>query len=305
MNDGVYPDLSFEDYLECRDRLSRSGAIKLLPPNTPADYMWGISHPSTERDPMRFGTAIHTAILEPDEFDARHTCFSMKPNRQLVDVDKARAKGSLTKAETLAEEESAAKLGKSILPREQWDMALLYRDLVHSDEAAHRLLAGGKPEVSILATDPVTGVAYRTRMDWGLAPTGLIVDVKSTASLTDRFRTKHMADLGYDLQATMIRDACRANDVEWAGHVIIWCRTDEKKRPAVLVELLTPGWLRRGELLQRRAFRTLAQCTASGEWPGDPMLIGETPEPRWLDRWLEDQESIEESEEDFPDDDDE
>lgn len=300
MKDGVYTDLSFDDYLGMDDRVSRSGLMGIIPPWTPADYWWAHTHPTEEKDPMRFGTVIHTSILEPHAFTDRHTCFSLKPNRVLVDVDKARAKGCLTKTETKAEEVAALADGKTIVDKVKYDMACTYGAMVRGHPACARLLAEGKPEVTVLYTDKDTGVEAKTRQDWGLSPNGLVVDVKSTASLSERFLSKHIAELGYGMQAVMIRDACRANGIPWTGHVIIWCRTDEKHRPLVEAQRLTPLWFRHGEVQLRQAFSLLAECRETGLWPGPATLIGETYEPLWLERWIETQETIEQSDQDYP-----
>ena len=277
---------------------------------------------------MKFGTTTHTAILEPHEFDARHTHFPLPVNRKLtsiknvkglapllekeaagelteanarkLDEEREKREGVLCKDEAEAFEEREKAAGRTVLDVEDHERALYYGELVRSDPACQMLLSDGQPEVSIFYADEETGVLAKTRQDWGLTSHGLVVDVKTTASLSERFLTQHIADLGYDVQAVTIRDSCRAHGIPWTGHVIIWCRTDKNLRPRVEVQRLTPLWFQRGEVLARQAFHLLAECQASGEWPGEPCQIRDTHEPRWLERWIEDRTATIESDEDFP-----
>lgn len=200
--DGIYLDLSFEDYL-AEPRVSSSSLTKLM--ESPSAF-WADSwmnpdrEESEETSAMTLGRAYHCARLEPEKFE-RLFC------RQLVPEDFEGAElltngtqiGSklgdlgLTKkgsGESVADQ--AARLA-DVLPKgspikiwpielakwerdelrdrtpiqpKAWDEIRRDAERVRMNPEIASLLEGGLAEVSILFTDPETGVKCKIRPDY-------------------------------------------------------------------------------------------------------------------------------------------
>lgn len=281
MNDGVYEDLDFDAYLGLPHE-SRSG-FKPLIQATPADYQFAKQHPFQGSAATRLGSAAHAAVLEPHTL-ADFAEYPAVVDRRLKDPAKAAAAGKMTGEQAEAFEQEHA--GKTILPPGELTRAIQLGELVRAQPSVAALLSDGKPEVSMLVTDPETQVQYKCRPDWAMASNGIVVDLKTTISLAHSSLEKSILNHCYEVQASMIKAAHEHLGIPWSAHVLIWVRTDPKARPDVRVEYLDPWWIERGTLLFRRALRKLAECKQTGEWPGEPLTIEERSAPRWGEQWL-------------------
>jgi hypothetical protein len=162
--------------------------------------------PSTE---MIFGTALHAAVLEPAQFDARYACkldVTDFPGA-LVTMDDLRAwlkskdvvpKGT-RKSELIAlvqhvsadyevdeqpiiwdermEIHSAEHKCKTLFSKEDWCRIGGATQALREEPEIQRILADGCAEVPLFSTDPDTGVPLKCRLDW-MAPT-CTLDVKT------------------------------------------------------------------------------------------------------------------------------
>ena len=110
---------------------------------SPHHYWWqyksGESPGRTESAPMRQGTIIHTAILEPDRFEVDYVVSEFKDKR------------------TKAYKElvlSAAENEQDVLTLTEYDMAMRCRDSVFKNPHAAAAFADGIPELSAFINDP-------------------------------------------------------------------------------------------------------------------------------------------------------
>ena len=78
LTEGWRPDLPIEEYLAI-PAMSSSGLQQFR--RSPAHYHWSRANPVAETDAMRFGTAVHTAILEPGLFDATYVTMGHRLRR--------------------------------------------------------------------------------------------------------------------------------------------------------------------------------------------------------------------------------
>jgi hypothetical protein len=152
---------------------------------------------------MEFGTALHCAVLEPDQFDQRFAREFVPPDNVLDTINEIRAfaeasgfkpKGTrkdeviqqvlsifpdapilqVLDARYLAKHE-----GKTIIKLEIWErVAGAARALVEEPEV-RKALSAGSPEVAMTAKDPETGVTLKARIDW--VRDDLTMDLKTFA----------------------------------------------------------------------------------------------------------------------------
>jgi hypothetical protein len=247
--------------------LSSSGAKLLLPPSCPAKYRWARDNPQPSNDVFDLGTATHTLVLgagkplHPVQADTWNT----KAARE--ERDQARAAGSvplLAKDMARAEAMAAA---------------------VRSDRWAHRLLSGGRPEVSAFWTDQTTGVRCRARFDHLPAPrTGrrvLIGDLKTAASAEPTEFAKAVARYGYDVQNAWYEEAALASDLAPSGVGFVFVVV-ENTPPHVVQTYQLDGWtVSRAADRCAEARRVFADCATAGVWPGYDEPLTTLTMPRW------------------------
>jgi hypothetical protein len=184
--------------------------------------MWYL-HLNPERPPdeptpaMQFGSALHCAVLEPGEFDKRYACELIAPEECLVTIDDLRtwirSKGGTPKGtrkdeliaqcygfpgeppvilETLKVMHAQANDGKVIFKADDWQRLQGAVGSVKAEPRVQQLLADGRPEVSMFATDPETDVLLKARMDW-VAPK-CTVDLKTFTQQRGKSIDKCVAD---------------------------------------------------------------------------------------------------------------
>ena len=219
-----------------------------------------------QTDAMRRGTALHTAVLEPELWDST---IAVPPHS----FDR-RTKVGRERAEVF-EAESA---GKLVLTPDDADDVRRMADAVRKHPAARFLLElPGRREASYTWVDPTTGLACKTRPDWHSDSDFAVVDLKSTKDASRVEFARSIANLDYHVQAAWNRRAL--------GKERFLTIAVENTRPwAVAVYPASAAMLAAGERRIDRAMEQLAQCWRTGVWPGYGDLISEEIElPRWVD----------------------
>ncbi len=155
-------------------------------------------------------------------------------------------------------------------------------DAVLMHPKARRLLElPGDSEVSMFATDPLTGVRLRGRAD--RIAGAQILDVKSMVDITTRSLLRVVNDYGYDLQAEAYRFLYELVKGEVAEPVVLIC-TEKEPPYDVRVVRLGDDWIDGGWRKLRRAIEIYAACVEAGSWPGIDDVDGEIEElaaPSW------------------------
>lgn len=174
--------------------------------------------PREETAEMRFGTALHCAVLEPGEFDKRYcraldasdiegclvTCDDI---RQWL-RDQGRHPKGTKKADLIAQalewnpdvpildvltaKDEIANEGKVRLSKDEWERVRGCADALRNEPAIQGLLAEGRSEITLTATDPDTGVPLKCRLDW-LGPKA-ILDLKTFSQQRGKSINKCVTD---------------------------------------------------------------------------------------------------------------
>jgi len=237
--------------------LSSTGAKRIL--HAPAAFKWEQENPSYERK-FNVGTAVHSIVLGvgdgaieyPEEFITKSGAIS-------------------SKAEVKEWEKAQRENGLVPLKRAQIHAVRETANAVLAHPVAGKVLAAGKPEQSIYATDSDTGVTMRGRIDWLRG--NAVIDLKTTGQSAHPWRfAKTCADFGYDLQAAWYLKILAAlgypTDIPYL-HVVV------EIEPPYLVsvvqlddESLAAGWAQ-----AERALEIYARCVETDDWPGYPEEI--------------------------------
>jgi hypothetical protein len=196
---------------------------------------------------MNVGTAGHCMILEPDQF----------PPRYVVWTGGRRAGKEWDAFE-------AANLDKTIIKSDEYDLCKAMRDAVMEHPSAGPIFAQGEAEKVLQWRDPETGLDLKCRIDW-LA--GSIVDLKTSKSANPRQFGATAARYKYHAQMAFYRWAveCATGLADWPVHIVVV----ESARPFdVVVYALDLVTLEAGMETCRGWLRRIAECKASGKWPG-------------------------------------
>jgi hypothetical protein len=257
-------DLSNADY-HAHPAVSKSHLDKVA--RSPAHY-WA-SYLDPERVPqeptqaMILGTALHTAVLEPELWDQQ---FAVPP--QAFD---RRTKAGKELAQAF-EQEAA---GKLVLSPDDADRIRRMADAVHQHPASRFLLdLPGLREASYFWTDEETGVECKCRPDWHSTDRRLVVDVKTTEDASPKGFQKSVASWRYHVQAAWYQRPLGAEQF------LFICV--EKTSPfCVAVYAVTPAMFAAGARAADRDLALLAECRKTGQWPGYSNQIQPIDLPTW------------------------
>lgn len=253
-----------------------------------------------------FGTGSHTALLEPERFEAEYARIPTKDDfgaELLVTVSDmnswAKERGikglsGKTKAEVIKiirstgeqvriydEERLFAELnakGRILLEGDDYDAIMQMRAVIHANSYYSSLLSGAYSEVSILGQ--LLGEPSKVRFDC-LTRGGDIIDYKTAVSAKPDEFFRHAARLGYFMKMAMQHDMF----VEAYGHAprSVNLLVQEKKSPFIPALIrLTDEQLRIGRIQLRSAMEIYKACKKANSWPGysmgNPVIEMETPE---------------------------
>lgn len=259
--DGIVPGESFEAYLASSWRPDGAPADADPQQRVSKSALWTAhtrspAHARVEKEEsnaMKLGTAIHCAILEPDELTVR---FKRGPEDR---------RGNKWKDFV----EACEKAGASALTEADYDAALIIRDRMQKEPLIRRIAGvGTQREISCYYTDPETGLKCRARPDAYVADMHTIVDVKSTTDARPDPFGRVFGSLGYHVQA--------------AKYARGWqLATDAGEEPAFLFVALERAdpfefiiyepdadTFQEGRVVLRKALDQWARCVETGEWPG-------------------------------------
>lgn len=250
---GIYAGLSNSAY-HAGPGVSKSQLDKLAktPFHFHSHYL-SLKRVSTYETPaMRFGTAVHTAILEPELFAG----WVVMP-----DIDGRTKEGKAAKA--LAQEEAAVR-GVEVISADDYAKVTAIADSFSRHTHLSSFLDTGHAELSVYWNDADTGILCRCRPDW-LAP-GCVVDLKTTEDASPRAFQRSAYSWRYFVQAAFYLDGLAANDVDARGFVFA---AIEKSEPyACAGYAASEAMIAAGREEYRHLLRTLRQCQDEDRWPG-------------------------------------
>lgn len=276
MNLGMIHGESFDDY-------KRSGAVgsHALADFAVSPLLYQRKHLSgeaeaDERTPaFAFGTLFHAALLEGDIAVASR--FVERP----VELDRRTKEGRAQWAELEAS-------GKQIVSADDLALVETMRASVRGKTTAATLLSRGAPEV-VFRTPWSGGLTLQCRCDWFDAerddyqrPT--ILDVKTVESIADFDR--QFRSYAYYRQAGFYQLVV-AETLQLPGayprFIFLVCEKGEPHDCALFEPCETTLDYARRECLA--LLKRMAECVATGDWPGQPDTVQSISLPDWqLDR---------------------
>ena len=226
---------------------------------SPAHYLHSLTtgiddEEQEEAEALVIGTAFHCLVLEPDVFARSYV--------QLPDFGNMQS----SKNRALRDNWKAERPGITALKPEFWTMIHGMRESVMRHRRIRRILETGRPELTIAAIDPHTGLPRKIRLDYASELEGVGLDLKSARDgRFDRWKVE-AGRRRYEVQ-----DAYYSDTSQLAGlDLPIMSFGVVEKEPPYVCGLYTLGSTSRlsGELKYRAELDAIAACCDSGEFPG-------------------------------------
>lgn len=203
---------------------------------------------------LLLGSAIHSAILEPSDFEDR---YAVAP-----ECDRRTKLGKEVYAAFLALND-----GKEVLSASDYRTCIRIRDAVHAHPVASGLLTGGVAEQSIFASDPETGELIKCRVDYLLnGLSGMIIDVKSTPDASPRAFGHSAAAFRYDIQPPWYFDVLQAA-FGIQPTQFVWLAFEKLPPYAVGVYFARPADIQMSRITARRDFHRILHYKRLNQWP--------------------------------------
>lgn len=312
-NDGIHTAIDFGEYRRW-GALSQSSLKHFA--RSPGYYLWRLSNPLTPTQAMVMGSAIDSALFDPEEYarnfvrvpqsmaDLPADAFAEAPEgykgtRKIDKEFRARAEAdgrvvvkpsdfsggslSMLTAAGKAWRAMVERQGLRVLGRDERDAVRNTVLAVQDYAPAAQYLSGGEAQVSLLWTDEETGVRLKGRPDY-LAPTPIhnavaLVDLKTTDDAgADAFERKAHG-LRYHWQAAMYRDGLEALGREIAECVLVVAEREPPHR--VEVYRFDESTLELGHDEYRAYLRTFALCSSADRWPLSTGEVQPLSAPAW------------------------
>lgn len=303
-------ELSNQDYHADTEHINGSGLWNILD-RCPASWRYK-DEEDEQSKALIFGTGSHTALLEPERFEAQYARMPVvddfpkdkdgKPTVLVTAADMnswAKERGikglsGKSKAEVIKiiqatgepvkiydvirEEAEKAAAGKQMLEGGDYDAIQQMRAVIHANSYYSSLLAGAYAEVSILGE--LYGEKAKVRFDC-LTKGGDIIDYKTAVSAKPEDFFRHAARLGYFMKMAMQHDMFCAAYPHPPRSVNLLVQ--EKKAPFIPALIrLTEEQLHIGRIQLHGAMEIYKACKKANSWPGysmgNPVIEMETPE---------------------------
>jgi hypothetical protein len=219
---------------------------------------------------MAIGSAVHTHVLELDQWDARYVTAPEGINRRT----------NAGKAEWQAFETAAT--GRTVLSRTDAELVMRMGHSVFRHPAAAMLLAmPGKAETTHMWIDEATGLQCKCRPDWLTDDGSLIVDLKTTEDASPSGFRKSIANFRYFVQASWYLDGVERSTGKRPEQFIFLCV--EKRAPyACAVYAADVEMIEAGAAAAARDLEVLATCRQANAWPGYSDQIEPISLPPWM-----------------------
>ena len=206
------------------------------------------------------GIAVHLALLEPDDLQARTTVVR--------GITKTGAP-SAGYASDAAKEQRDAAYAAGITPLLPEEMATVHAiaQAIEAHPIAREAFRGGESEVTFTWTDEITGVPCKCRVDYLPADGSYLADLKSAASANPREWIKSAARLGYFARAAWYIDGIGQAMGKAPGDYFFI--NVEKELPyLVSVCAFDIKAIEFGRMINRRALQLFEQCMRTQDWHG-------------------------------------
>ncbi len=256
--------------------VSKSHFDSISPMNKGCPLKYWYKHVREDREPsaptpnMIAGTAMHTLVLEPDDFDV---LYVKEPK-----IDR-RTKAGKEEAAAFEQEHQ----GKILLTTDQIEKVKGMAGAINRHATAAPLLRAGEAEASYYAIDEGTGLLIKSRPDFVTDDGNIMVDLKSTVDASPEGFARSIVNFRYFMQPAWYGDVMRAAGYTAPKH-FVFIAVEKEPPYAVGVYYATPEIFDIGREQSRYDLDLIAQCHKAGEWPDYAVKAKPIELPAWFAR---------------------
>jgi hypothetical protein len=215
------------------------------------EYCTDKAEDKEQSKPFYLGSAVHTLVLEPENFDFEYAV------KQKVDGRTKEGKFYNEKFALLSE-------GKIVIDTEVYEQALSMAVAVRNNAMAESLLMDNQFEKSIYFTHELTGLQCKVRPDAWLG--SIVSDLKTTSDASFRAFQSSAYKYGYFLQAGMIKVALKSIGIDLERFL---CIAVENSKPYVTgIYDIDPDAIAFGVSHFDELMVKLANCYDTQSFPG-------------------------------------
>lgn len=264
---GVYPGISMAVYHKW-PAASNSRLSKIR--QSPAHLKAYMDDP-TDTATFAFGRAVHSAVLEPDDFARQYViadrCSAIKKDKERCSNTGTCYIGGEWFCGVHGKGLGPNMTSATVLSATDYNTILKMRDAVYAHPKARKLLTGkGMAELSALWNDSANGLLCKARFDRFAPDFGAIVDIKTTDNASKEAFRRSIHNYGYHRQAALYLAGAKATGLQAEHFVNI---AVEKTRPyAVATYRVDEGTLEAGIQTLRPLLDRYKQCIETDTWPG-------------------------------------
>lgn len=230
---------------------------------------------NTSTPAQEWGTAIHTAILEPDTLSTRYKLEPQQPADNEAKVWRSTKLFKEAKAELLSSPGLEGLLSQSELD----GLKQIQKRVSDNPIGAHLQAVKGIAEASIFAWDDEFELWRKCRPDWFSEAAAMIVDVKSANDHRAKPFTRACVNFGYHMSAAYYLDTA-----ELAGLVVDhypFLVVNSAAPHEVATYTLDEDSIAQGRFEYRKALAEWRDCQNAGHWPGGSGEIQELRLPEY------------------------
>lgn len=254
--DGIYFDISHADYH--RMPAVNASLLKTVRQASPLHARYEQLNPKESTPAMEFGTAVHTAVLEPDKFAAEMACAPEGLDRRRK-ADKA-----IWEAFVI---ESAGK--QIVSATDMQRIEAIVASVKENDRVMQFIDAEGANEATLIWTDSSTGLRCKAKFDrictwqkWNCVLDLKTINGYATEEKIQRAIGEYMYDLG---AAWYLRGAEALAPMD---RRFFWIFVESGPPFQARVVEPTAPMLEEGRLKAEKALRQWAECVKSGHFTG-------------------------------------
>ncbi len=267
----VLPGISRSDYFKI-DAVNISLLVE--GERSMAHLKWAKDNKRESTDAMDKGTALHLAVLEPNEFEKRVIVF---PHPNCEAKVKNGAKWDKFEADNK---------GKLIINPKAFDDVISMRDALRKHPRVKEILeAKGTGEMGVVWFDEESGLWCKGLVDRfcqlnlsGAFET-VVPDLKSCQDARPTEFARTVWNFNYHTKAAFYMDGL--NTVQPRQRRFLWIAIESEPPHGIMIYDPSETMLIAGRAKYRRLLKAYAECLKSGEWPGYPLGEETIELPKW------------------------
>lgn len=254
---------SNEVYHGNKDYISASGLKKIK--KSPLHFM---TEEKKDTEALTFGSAYHTYILEPENFDNEYFIFDETFILEVLSGEGSKKPRGTNKYKEWYENEMKAAEGKIMIEKSTFEIIKSMRDRLFKHRYAKSLFNKGEAEKSFYCSleTEVGKIKVKIRPDYLKKQHRIITDLKTTSDASAIEFPKNAANYDYHIQAAFYSDIMRMiTGDEWPFFFI----AQEKSKPfAFNIFEASAQFINQGRYEYEQLLRLYYLCKENDYWPG-------------------------------------